>query len=222
MFGVTIKGSAKYVLQRCSRGRFYYRFPRGRHVYLTFDDGPDPRFTPEVLDVLDAYDCRSTFFLIGSRVEQSPEVAAAIHARGHRIGLHTFTHRTVDGMTEHEFDEEIARNQSAIRVAVGQAVSILRPPRGQFRLRNLVWAARRDLTVVHYTITSNDWKATAARDVVDEVPVDSLRGGEILSFHDTTPHTVGALPAVLDALRVRGFEGREVPLWVSAAATLSG
>ena len=206
-----VKNLSKLALQRISGGRFVFRYPIGRHVFLTFDDGPDENFTRQVLDILKEHGQRATFFLIGQNVDASPELAAEICHQGHRVGLHTHTHAHLDEMTKPQFLDEMNRNQESVRRAIGRTATILRPPRGRMRLKNLLWATQLELQVVHFTITSNDWKASSRDEVVRYVDLPSIRGGEIISFHDNNIHTVKALPVILRELEKAGMTSRSIP-----------
>lgn len=195
----------KRLIQAVSGGRFVYRFPRGRQLFLTFDDGPDPNHTLALVDILTRYNARASFFLVGRAVERHPDIVARLHAAGHTVGLHTHTHKTLDRMERTEFVEEIAQNQRAIRAAISTSPILLRPPEGRLNLRNLLWARSIGLRVIHYTYTSNDWKADSAGYIRSQIPDQSLEGGEILSFHDSNAHTLEAMPALIEACTRRGF-----------------
>jgi peptidoglycan/xylan/chitin deacetylase (PgdA/CDA1 family) len=195
----------KRLLQVVSGGSFVYRFPRGRELYLTFDDGPDADHTLALLAILARYHAPATFFLVGRCVERHPDIVARVHAAGHAVGLHTHTHKTLDRMERAEFVAEIGQNQRAIHAAIGIAPQLLRPPEGLLSLRSLQWARSQGLRVIHFTYTSNDWKAESAEYIRDQIPVRSLTGGEILSFHDSNPYTLEAIPTLIDACSRRGF-----------------
>lgn len=195
----------KKVLQSVSGGRFVYRLPKGRPLVLTFDDGPDPEHTPALIDILSTYGVRVNFFLVGVAVERHPEIVAQLHAAGHTVGLHTHTHKTLDRMEHDEFRHEIDRNQRAIRAAIAASPILLRPPQGVISVRSLLWARSAGLRVVHYTYTSNDWKAESVAYIRSQIPEFRLDGGEILSFHDNNPHTIAAIPKLIESCVSRGF-----------------
>jgi len=200
-----IKTIAKRLLQEASGRRFIYRMRSDSNVFFTFDDGPHPEHTPAVLETLERAGVKATFFLIGEQVERHPEIVRQMEQAGHTIGLHTHTHITLDQLDDHSFAREMEANEAAIEAAIGHRPTLLRPPKGQINFAALRRAFARGLQVVHYTITSNDWCAESSEDVTRAVAPDRLRGGEIVSFHDTIPHTVQALPQLLETIRERSL-----------------
>jgi peptidoglycan/xylan/chitin deacetylase (PgdA/CDA1 family) len=186
-------------------------------VALTFDDGPDPAATPQVLDMLAARGMRATFFCVGSKVERHPELARRAHAEGHRIENHSHSHSSRFAFFgPRAMRREIDRAQEAIAGIVGRRPRFFRPPAGirnpwldpvlaRLRLRLVTWTRRGFDTV------SRDGTKVASR------LVRQLRPGDILLLHDRglydasgRPVVVAALPAVLDALAGRRL--RSVPL----------
>lgn len=206
-----VKNAVKRLLQEASLRRFVYRLPSRGSVYLTFDDGPNPQYTRRILEILERMNAAATFFLVGQAVERHGEIVSRIQAADHAIGLHTYSHRTLDRMDSAEFSREIQKNQQAIERITGKRPTLLRPPKGQISLPALVRAARHGLTIVHYTITSNDWKARSVADILDSIGLKRLEGGEIISFHDDNQHTIEALPIIIDTLRTSSFRCASVP-----------
>jgi peptidoglycan/xylan/chitin deacetylase (PgdA/CDA1 family) len=205
-----LKHLAKTLLQRLSGGRFVYRIPDRSSLYMTFDDGPDERYTPAVLDVLRRHGAKATFFLVGTHVAQHPELVRALREQGHTVGLHTHTHRTMDRMSHAEFDREIELNQSAIQEAIDSRPTLLRPPEGRLTFNSLLWAVAKGLRVIHYTVTSNDWKATSSEEITELFANVDVHGGEILSFHDNNPFTVEAVQALIERYTRAGFQFRSI------------
>src|SRR5262245_33062566 len=117
-----------------------------RTIALTFDDGPDPTWTPRVLEVLRRHQVHATFFLIGSQVARHPGLARQLVADGHEIGAHSFTHPRLAGLPEWRRDMEYAQTQMAIAYATGVATSLLRPPysSGPDALGDVEWSVVRD------------------------------------------------------------------------------
>src|SRR6185369_7789649 len=97
-------------------------------IALTFDDGPDPAWTPQVLDVLARHHAHATFFVIGSKVNQYPELVRRILAEGNEIGIHTFTHAELIAVTQWRRDLELTLSQNALAGAAGVNTVLLRPP----------------------------------------------------------------------------------------------
>jgi len=206
-----VKNLVKQAIQQLTLGRFVYRYPVTDRVFLTFDDGPDEEFTPQILSILKEFGQKGTFFLIGKHVDKYSELALETSSAGHCLGLHTYTHTTLDKMSREGFREEINCNQKSIQQAIGKAPTLLRPPKGRIQLKNLFWAAQLQLQVVHYTITSNDWKAESIDNVLECVKINEIQGGEIISFHDNNKHTVEALPIILEELAKKGMSCDTIP-----------
>ena len=171
---MNLKTILKSSVQKLSFGQFVYRYPHPDRVYLTFDDGPDASFTHQVLDILAKHKQRATFFLIGEHVEAFPAIALDTLKLGHRLGLHTQTHLHIDTIDKGAFNNEVQRNQEVIQNVTGEVTTILRPPRGRFKLANLAWAKQLGVTIVHYTVTSNDWKASCGNDILDQVNLPNI------------------------------------------------
>ena len=186
-------------------GHFVYKFPSGKDIYLTFDDGPDGKYTSDVLDILHQFSVKSTFFLVGKNVELYPNIVSEIKARGHSVGLHTYSHKRIDTMSKTDYRREITQNQDAIKQVIGEKPLMIRPPQGKVRLTNLMWAIRDRLRIVHFTISSNDWKADSAYDVIKAIRIDQMCGGEIISLHDNKLTTVEALPVLLERFSEAGY-----------------
>ena len=200
-----LKSLKKSLIQRLSGGRFVYRLPDRSSLYLTFDDGPHAEFTPALLDILHHHGIRATFFLVGKNAARHPELVRKLQEHGHTIGLHTHTHKTLDRLSRNEFDREIELNQNAIQEAIQSRPTLLRPPEGRLTLASLLWAAARGLKVIHYTVTSNDWKATSGEEITELFAKTNIRGGDILSFHDNNPYTIEAIPSVIERYTKAGF-----------------
>lgn len=197
--------------------------PVGNGVALTFDDGPDPDITPRVLDLLDDHQARATFFVIGRKAEQHPELAREIQSRGHLVENHTYRHPNGFAfLGPRGMEREIETAQDAIERATGRRPTLFRAPAG---IRN-PWLdrvlARTSLGLVSWTRRGFDTVTRDARRVADRL-MRGLRAGDILLLHDGSsargragrPVVLDALPRVLDALAARDLRG--VP--VSAAPT---
>jgi peptidoglycan-N-acetylglucosamine deacetylase len=151
-------------------------------VALTFDDGPHPEATPQLLDLLDAHRARATFFVIGQFVRAHPAVVRAIAARGHQIGNHTDTHPSLVWRSPRAIEREIVRCQAAIADAVGIRPTLFRPPFG-FRGPQLAAVVERcGLTrIVMWTVMGRDW--TGRQQIVD-ARLSRVRDRDIIVLHD--------------------------------------
>lgn len=150
---------------------------------LTFDDGPNPAATPELLDLLDHHNARATFFLIGHHVRAFPELAKEIAERGHVIGNHTDTHRALTFLSPHRISEELDRCDDAIEAATGRVARWMRPPFG-FRGPQLKHVIRRrgGGALVMWSVWAYDWKPQPPEPVIKRLR--RARGGDIVLLHD--------------------------------------
>ena len=190
-----------------------HRMP-DRTIALTFDDGPDPRWTPKILDVLAKHRARATFFVIGSEVARNPELARRITAAGHEIGGHTFTHPDLGTLPGWRRDMENTQAQWAIAYATGRSTALMRPPYSSFpdALTDRDYATARAvgsrgyLTVLD-DLDSEDWKRPGADAIVRN---STPRGGAgaIVLLHDAggdRQQTVAALDRLIPQLAERGY-----------------
>ncbi len=186
----------------------------GRRVALTFDDGPDPNWTPKIADVLDAAGARATFFCIGEHVEAHPDIARRLLGGGHELGNHSFAHaRTLNFRLAPAMEREVLRGETALRaVTGGSARPLYRPPVGLRNPSLARVAARLELRVVTWSLHSRDTFATDAAALAARV-LARVRPGDIVLFHDGSDRpgadrrvTLAALPAILAGLRARDLD----------------
>ena len=168
-------------------------------VYLTFDDGPHPTQTPEVLDILGRYGARATFFVVGYLVEAYPELMRRITVEGHTVANHTWGHENLTGLSRASFDRTISRTQEALG---DQATPCLRPPYGATNSSIREWAGDHGLEVIMWTVSANDWLGLAAEAIADRI-VGGVTDGSIVLMHDgggNRSETLRGLEMVLDRL----------------------
>ncbi|MFD2331558.1 polysaccharide deacetylase family protein [Cohnella sp. GCM10020058] len=205
-------------LQRRYRGVFVLRASSsgGRRVALTFDDVPDSRYTPLVLNVLKRKRVRATFFVVGSRAAKHPGLLKRIVNEGHAVGNHTYSHPELPKLNLGQVKREIERTGTTIRTTVGFEPTMIRPPYGDIRPAQLEWAKSRGYTVVNWDVDSQDWRQIPAG-VVLRNAIKGLRPGSIVLMHagggtgQNLFGTVNALPKLIDQLRANGYELVTVP-----------
>ncbi|MBB5536456.1 chitooligosaccharide deacetylase NodB [Rhizobium giardinii] len=190
-----------------------------RSVYLTFDDGPHPIFTPEVLDVLAQHQVPATFFVIGEYAADQPKLIQRMIAEGHEVANHTMTHPDLSICEPSEVQSQILEADRAIKSASRQAsVRYIRAPYGIWTEEVLITVASAGLTAVHWSVDPRDWSNPGVDAIVSAV-LDSIRPGAIVLLHDGCPpselqpdndaslryQTVAALSRIIPALHDRGF-----------------
>lgn len=173
-----------------------------KKVYLTFDDGPIPEVTPRLLDLLDSYGIKATFFMVGDNVRKYPELFADVKRRGHRVGNHTMHH--LQGLRESK-DAYLADVADADRY-IGS--DLFRPPHGWMK-RSLGKELSAKYRIVMYDLVTRDYsKHLDAGDVFDNVK-KYARPGSIIVFHDSLkslPRLFEALPKSIEWLMEQGYK----------------
>jgi len=186
----------------------------GKHsVLLTFDDGPAPPFTEQVLDILAEHRIRAVFFLCGKNVERYPEIARRIVREGHTIGNHTYSHPLLLGRRRGFIAQEIDRAQEAIERVTGVRPKWFRPPYGARWFGLMPVLRQRGLSLVMWSTAGYDWKYKTPA-IVQSV-TRGLRPGAVILLHDGHEQpppggidqscTVQALPAIIRAARQSGL-----------------
>ncbi len=178
-----------------------------RTVALTFDDGPDRTKTDQILDILDKYSVKATFFMIGKNAEALPETAQRVIECGHEIGNHTYSHRTLTTINEKSVKDEIDRAADVIFSASESGPHFLRPPGGNYDERVISAARDGDLVIAMWTIDTLDWCHRSVEEISREV-LENIRGGDIVLMHDYISgeaHTAKALEIIIPALKERGY-----------------
>ncbi|MFJ8045690.1 polysaccharide deacetylase family protein [Kitasatospora sp. NPDC096147] len=171
------------------------------HVALTFDDGPDPRGTPLVLDRLDALGVRATFFVLGEMLEQSPDLGRELAARGHEVAVHGWHHRPQWLPSPARDTAELRRTVEAVTALCGVRPRWYRPPYGVLTTGLLAAARRSGLHPVLWTAWGRDWTAAATPASVYRTLRPGLRGGATVLLHDSDCTSApGSWRATLDAL----------------------
>ncbi len=172
-------------------------------IALTFDDGPGP-YTAHLLDVLDQYGAKATFFLIGSKVSSQANVVRSIHARGHQLGNHSWSHPELPKLPVDQIAGEIDRTNDAIKQATGVTPSILRPPYGAVNGVVLEQLRLRGMSSILWSVDTRDW-ADRNSEIVCSRAVAGARPGAIILMHDIHQTSVGAVPCILSALKQQGY-----------------
>ena len=161
-------------------------------TYLTFDDGPHPEITPQILDILKKYNQKATFFCIGKNIEQYPEISKQIHDEGHTIGNHSFSHSFYfDFFRTKKVIAELEKTNTLIKNITGKECKIFRPPYGVTN-PNIAKAVKKlNLQLIGWKIRSLD---TVKNKKTVLKRLEKAKPGDIILFHDTKKHT----PEILD------------------------
>ncbi|MET9270472.1 polysaccharide deacetylase family protein [Kribbella sp. NPDC003557] len=178
-----------------------------KYVVLTFDDGPDAEFTPKVLDILAKYDAKATFFEVGQNVRKHPELTKRIHAAGHSVQNHTWTHADLRHLGAAAFRQQITSTDQVIQAQTGSTPGCLRPPYGgvSAAVRQRAKALGKDLVV--WTVDSRDWTRPGVAAIEQRV-LKNVHNGSVILMHDgggNRTQTIAALPVILQNLKAQGY-----------------
>ncbi len=194
-------------------GDVLWRGPSDKNwVALTFDDGPNPTTTRRVLAILDRFETKATFFLVGRKVRLHPEVVKEIHDAGHALGLHGYQHDRLFSLKRPSYvAEDIERTQRAIEEACGARPVVFRPPIGHVSARTASGAKRAGVELIAWSVRSLDGLGGDPDRVAARIE-KGLRPGAIIAMHDAAenddaaPASIEALPRVLQEIRDRELE----------------
>ncbi len=188
-------------------------------IALTFDDGPDQRFTPDILDVLNQHHVNATFFLMGSRVAKYPHVAKRIVKTGHAAGNHTYWHPQLTKTGVHNMKWEINKTEQQIQAATGTKPKLFRAPYGALNKTLVKKLGGMGYKGIGWSIDTNDWKELSARSIVNRV-FNNVHPGAIILMHSAghgtqdLSGTVHALKKMIPRLKKKGYRFVTIPeLW---------
>ncbi|TAD74977.1 MAG: polysaccharide deacetylase [Oscillatoriales cyanobacterium] len=183
-----------------------------RLVALTFDDGPQPPYTEQILQVLDRFQVRATFFEIGRQIDRYPALTQAVIQRGHELGNHSYSHRNLILRWPGEIAAEIAETDRRLRAAGVAGPIAVRPPLGKrwLILPYLLWRSQRTLAM--WNVDSGDYDPAADVSALVQQVLTQVQPGSIVLMHDgsldprqSRDRTVAALAVLIPALRDRGY-----------------
>ncbi|HEY9638947.1 MAG TPA: polysaccharide deacetylase family protein [Coleofasciculaceae cyanobacterium] len=159
-------------------------------IALTFDDGPHAKFTPQLLEVLDRYQVKASFFWLGTCVDRSPSIARAVWQQAHWIGLHGYLHTAFPRLSAHELQDSLARTQLAIAQAcqveltyVQQNIRDVRPPNGFFTPQTLAYLRQWHYRPVMWSVVPEDWVRPGVEIVAQRV-LQQIQNGSLVVLHD--------------------------------------
>jgi peptidoglycan-N-acetylglucosamine deacetylase len=193
---------------------------------LTFDDGPDPRYTPPLLDALDAAAAKATFFVVGERVKGNEELLREIEKRGHEVALHGMRHRRHDKLDERHARAELTDGLAAIEAAAVARPRRYRPPFGGTSAQLARLCAELSLGLAYWSAWGQDWDPIPAERIAGLVERDLDRGAVVL-LHDSALYaeredaraTIEAVPLIAAAARSRGIDLTSLELALAGEAS---
>lgn len=182
-----------------------------KKIALTFDDGPSEDHTKKILELLATYHARATFFVVGQKVKEHPEILKQTYDEGHEIGNHTYKHLMMNKKTSLDrLTQEINDTGTEIKRVIGYTPKLFRPPGGVYNERSVQLTNELGYTTILWSWHQDtyDWKHPGVRKIADKV-IRNARNGDIVLMHDFNPgtdQTLNALKIILPTLIERGFE----------------
>ena len=180
-------------------------------IALTFDDGPHPQYTEEILDILKEYDAKATFFVLGKFAELYPEIIKRQSREGHEIGNHTYSHIDIKKSTKDKLLDEYEKTQNIIAKLTDNKPKLFRPPYGSFN-NNTIDIVEMDNSIIVLWSShqdSKDWSNPDVKKIVNST-LSNVKNGDIILFHDYVyyekSNTVEALKEILPELKNRGYK----------------
>lgn len=154
---------------------------KGKGIALTFDDGPHPIYTPQLLDLLKRYEIKATFFVVGSKVEKYPYIIKRMHEEGHTIGIHHYEHKSNWVLTPWQLTEQLERTAAAISNCTGKRPALYRPPWGHFNIA--VPFTAKGYRIVLWSHIFGDWKVERAKMLYEDLH-NAVEDGAVFLLHD--------------------------------------
>lgn len=192
-------------------GQVVWEVPTKKNlIALTFDDGPNPTYTPQILSILEQYQASATFFMIGDRMEQYPQVVQQVVEAGHELGNHSMTHPYQDEVGLKRKTTELTRADQILRKFQPNHRRLFRPPGGYIDDALLQEVVHRGYKVVLWSYHQDikDWSMPGAKVIAKQV-IQNARHGDIVLLHDgggDRSQTVQALKKILPALKQKGYQ----------------
>ena len=173
-------------------------------IALTFDDGPHPKYTSLVLDVLKKHNACATFFIVGERAEKLPEIVSRTSLEGHSIGNHTYDHTELTRLSDKEIISQISRTNNVIEKITGIRPTLLRPPLGARNKHVDSIIKGQNMYNILWNVDPVDWDSKGAQLIHNRV-VKNIQSGDIVIMHDFYPNTVTATDMILSTLSNEGY-----------------
>ncbi|GIP32499.1 polysaccharide deacetylase family protein [Paenibacillus sp. J2TS4] len=190
--------------------------PAVKKVSLTYDDGPDDRWTPQILDVLKAHQVKAAFFCVGWRIQRYPDVLKRIVQEGHIVANHTWNHPNLTKLPVNEVKNEIVRTEDEINRLVGRRTALFRPPYGALSDQVVKTILAMNYKIILWDVDSLDWSGLTAEQVATNI-LSHAHPGAIILQHSaigiggSLQNTVNALPYTIETLRKQGYSFATLP-----------
>ncbi|MBX9587175.1 MAG: polysaccharide deacetylase family protein [Gammaproteobacteria bacterium] len=178
-------------------------------VALTFDDGPSPIYTPQILDILKKNNIKATFFVVGPLAKQFPQLLDRMVAEGHAVGLHAMTHPKLTRLNASELNHEVVGSRDLVQRLIGKSPVCLRPPYGVMNKRVEDYASAHQLLIIPNGFNSLDQQKKLCAAKIAQRIIDNAHSGQVILLHDgysNRKNTVEALPIIIEGIRKKGLD----------------
>ncbi len=176
-----------------------------KKIAISFDAAWGADSTSEIMDILDQYHVKTTFFLVGFWLDKYPDKAKEIHERGHEIGNHSTTHPHMTQLSKAQIAAELNKTGNKIRAITDKQPDLFRPPFGDYNNCLIETAEENGYYTIQWDVDSLDWKQIGSIQIVDRV-VRNVKNGSIVLFHNNSEYVLDYLPQILNKLKSEGFE----------------
>lgn len=177
-----------------------------KRIALTFDDGPRPESTIELLEILRTFNAKATFFVVGMQAEKYPDLIKRLYDEGHELGNHTYSHYRITTIPRDKIVEEIEKTRTIVFNQTGFIPYLFRPPGGKFNPETLGIIKELKYTTVLWTNNSGDWKPIPAKKLTNRVVDNTVQGSIILMHNSPFSSTLKSLPSILQKLQAQGYD----------------
>lgn len=193
-------------LAKSNKDTLFINGPDKKRVALTFDDGPDNKSTPAIVDILKKYKVKGSFFFLGREVLKYPEVVKEAYDNGNLVLSHSFNHDDLTIFNKSELHNDIKRTEAAIEEVIGKKPAILRTPYGETDEKVIAGAHKDGYSIVLWSIDTLDWSQNDRKNIANNV-LSNVRNGDIILMHSGqgNKETVEALPDIIEKLQEKGY-----------------
>lgn len=220
-FPITLKASTYYPLQTKYPNIMLYKADTNKKIIaLTFDDGPDNKFTPQILNILKKHNVKATFFFLGTRVHQYPDTAKKVLEDGHVIGNHTYWHPELTKTGVQNMEWEIKKNEQEIQNVLDIKTNLFRAPYGALTEKHVQKLDELGYYGIGWSIDTEDWRSLSAKEIKQNV-INRLHPGAIVLMHSAghwtqdLSGTAEALDEIIPLLKQKGYTFVTIPEMIS-------
>lgn len=211
VFGATLvysKGMGNHILSVMNKDRLlpiYCVDTEEKKVAISFDAAWGDQFTDGILEILDRYNIKATFFLVGFWVDKYPDMVKKIHEKGHDVENHSTTHPHMSKLSAEQIAHELNTTSDKIEKLTGVRPTLFRPPFGDYSNKVIETITANHHYVIQWDVDSLDWKELGTQPVVDRV-TRNVKKGSIVLFHNNAKYVLEYLPLVIERLQKQGYE----------------